>query len=73
MKNVLIFFVLIVFFNGCATKEKLVYKEVKTPIRCDYEMPTKPKNDGNFESAKELMIYFLKCEAGLKYCIGEAK
>lgn len=64
-------FLAIILFSGCAIKERVVYKDVFVPIKCDAKMPKSPKNDGSFASHKKIMIYFLECEHLLKYCIGE--
>lgn len=67
-------FILIVgflaLFTGCSIKPEPVYKEVLTPIRCQAKMPVKPVNDGSFEAHKNKMIYYLRCESTLKYCLG---
>ena len=67
-------FILIVcflaLFTGCSIKPEPVYKEVLTPIRCQAKMPVKPVNDGSFEAHKNKMIYYIKCESTLKYCLG---
>ena len=60
----------LVFFTGCSKKQDLVYKEVLTPIRCQAKMPVKPINDGSFEAHKNKMVYYLRCESTLKYCLG---
>ena len=57
-------------FTGCSIKPDPVYKEVLTPIRCQAKMPVKPVNDGSFEAHKNKMIYYLRCESTLKYCLG---
>ena len=57
-------------FTGCSIKPEPVYKEVLTPIRCQAKMPVKPVNDGSFEAHKNKMIYYLRCESTLKYCLG---
>ena len=60
----------LVLFTGCSKKQDLVYKEVLTPIRCQAKMPVKPVNDGSFEAHKNKMVYYLRCESTLKYCLG---
>lgn len=57
-------------FTGCSIKPEPVYKEVLTPIRCQAKMPVKPVNDGSFEAHKNKMVYYLRCESTLKYCLG---
>lgn len=59
------------FFSACASSSVQVQtKEVLIPIKCNLEMPKKPKEDGSFESHKALGIYFLEVESTLKDCIG---
>ncbi|WP_233994414.1 hypothetical protein [Campylobacter fetus] len=61
---------MIVAFSGCSAKSETitVYKDVFVPVACNATMPKKPKNDGSFESKKELMGYFLECESLLLQC-----
>ena len=62
---------------GCAAKEptiitRTVYQEVKIPVVCIEEMPTKPKFKAiDPQSARELMAYFKMCEELLKGCADE--
>lgn len=56
-----------VFCVGCACPKN----EVLIPIKCNLKMPLKPVYDGSFESAKSLMVYFLKVEQIAKDCTGE--
>lgn len=66
----LIFLISAIFLVSCADKKEIIYKEVKVPVKCQIKMPLKPKNNGDFQSYKELLIYFKKCEKGLLYCSG---
>lgn len=65
------FLVVILALSGCASKDRVVYKDVFVPVKCPLAMPTKPQNDGSFESHKAKMIYYLKCEESLKFCLGK--
>lgn len=60
-----------VIFSGCG--QKFIYKDVILPVKCTAKMPQKPKNNGDFESHKKLIIYFLECENLLKFCLGVEK
>jgi putative lipoprotein len=40
------------------------------PVRCNAEMPVKPKDDGTFETDKRIAIYYRDCEKKLKQCLG---
>lgn len=56
--------------TGCASKPKIVYKEILIPTKCTAKMPLKPANNGDFESHKKKMIYYMECENALKFCLG---
>ncbi len=56
-------------FCGCGGKN-LEYKKVYIPIKCQTQMPNKPKNRGDFASHKRFLIYLLECENRLKFCLG---
>lgn len=56
--------------TGCASKDKIVYKDILIPTKCTVKMPLKPANSGDFESHKNLMIYYRECENALKFCLG---
>nr|WP_241259243.1 hypothetical protein [Campylobacter curvus] len=62
-------------FAGCAAKPQasepyIIYKEKYVPVRCNAEMPVKPKDDGTFETDKRIAIYYRDCEKKLKQCLG---
>lgn len=67
MKYILIFLPLL--FLGCSTLVKTEIQEVYIPVRCDVELPTKPKDDSSFESAKNLTIYYIEIEQILRDCM----
>ena len=71
-KALILLFFMAISFTGCATKiqTEKSYKDVYVPVKCNAKMPTKPTNNGSFESHKEKMLYFLRTEALLKECIG---
>ncbi|TLD85830.1 hypothetical protein LS69_007970 [Helicobacter sp. MIT 05-5294] len=62
-----------VYFVGCASKPtyKVEVKEVLIPIKCNLELPQKPKEDGSFKSHKELAIYYRQVEQIAKDCTKE--
>lgn len=55
------------FLCGCAVQ----YKEVYKAIRCDVELPPKPKqSDNRVEMLREILIYSNLLEEKLKACKG---
>ena len=69
-KTYLIFFIsLSLIFSACAGSVQIQTKEVLIPIKCNLEIPKKPKENGSFESHKALGIYFLEVERTLKDCL----
>lgn len=58
-------------FLGCAPKERVVYKDVYIPVPCDVIVPKRPAFDGNFTSAKKIMIYLESLEKALDECKGD--
>ena len=70
MKKYLILIFLGVFMVGCAEKEPSI-KELYIPVKCPLKMPLKPQNNGDFQSHKEMMIYYLECENIALQCVGE--
>ncbi|MCZ6156945.1 hypothetical protein O6B72_09010 [Campylobacter ureolyticus] len=73
--NTFLFFIFLTFcvamlLSGCSVKSDPIYKEVLIPVKCQAKMPVKPVNDGSFESHKNKMIYYLRCESTLKQCLG---
>ncbi|QOQ88196.1 hypothetical protein IMC76_08670 [Campylobacter corcagiensis] len=67
-----VYLILVISFilTGCASKEKVIYKDILIPTKCDAKMPLKPANNGDFESHKAKMIYYMECENTLKFCLG---
>ncbi|MDA3967364.1 hypothetical protein [Helicobacter sp. WB40] len=59
----------VIIFSGCTPATKIVTQEVYIPVKCNLELPTKPKEDGSFESHKELAKYYLKLERVAKDCV----
>ncbi|WQY81423.1 hypothetical protein E5L62_00995 [Helicobacter pylori] len=67
MKLSLLAFVVSVSFNACA--KKIVYHEVKVPIKCDIEMPSRPSEHLEaLEYLRALLIYIETLENDLKFC-----
>ncbi|ANT42956.1 hypothetical protein [Helicobacter phage PtB92G] len=54
-------------FSACA--KKIVYQEVKVPIKCDIEIPTRPSEHLEaLEYLRALLIYTETLENDLKFC-----
>lgn len=75
MIRIWIFCLFALIFAGCAAKPQasepyIIYKEKYVPVRCNAEMPVKPKDDGTFETDKRIAIYYRDCEKKLKQCLG---
>ncbi|WP_120861371.1 hypothetical protein [Helicobacter pylori] len=67
MKLYFLAFVLIVSFSACA--KKVIYKEVKVPIKCDIIIPTRPSEHLEaLEYLRALLIYTETLENDLKFC-----
>lgn len=55
-------------FISCS--QKVVYKEVKVPIKCNVEIPTKPIYQDNFIlDLKAFLIYSEILEKTLYFCV----
>ena len=75
MIRISLFCVFALIFAGCAAKPQasepyIIYKEKYVPVRCNAEMPVKPKDDGTLETDKRIAIYYRDCEKKLKQCLG---
>lgn len=75
MIRISLFCLFTLIFAGCAAKPQasepyIIYKEKYVPVRCNAEMPVKPKDDGTFETDKRIAIYYRDCEKKLKQCLG---
>ena len=75
MIRISLFCLFALIFAGCAAKPQIIepyiiYKEKYVPVRCNAEMPVKPKNDGTFETDKRIAIDYHDCERFLKQCLG---
>lgn len=57
-------------FTACATKPivKIQTQEVFIPVKCDLQLPPKPKENGSFASHKALAKYYLEIEQVAKDC-----
>ncbi|KHL89704.1 DNA methyltransferase [Helicobacter pylori] len=67
MKLLFLAFVFSVCFNACA--KKIVYHEVKLPIKCDIEIPSRPSEHLEaLEYLRALLIYTEMLENDLKFC-----
>ena len=75
MIRISLFCLFALIFTGCAAKPQIsephiVYQDKYVAVRCNAEMPVKPKDDGKFETHKAEMIYYRDCEKKLKQCLG---
>ena len=75
MIRISLFCLFALIFAGCAARPQasepyIIYKEKYVPVRCNAEMPVKPKDDGTFETDKRIAIYYRDCEKKLKQCLG---
>ncbi|MFP6279846.1 hypothetical protein ACLGD1_00675 [Helicobacter pylori] len=67
MKPLFLACVFTVSFTACA--KKVIYQEVKVPIKCDIEMPTRPSEHlETLEYLRALLIYTETLENDLKFC-----
>ncbi|WRB89178.1 hypothetical protein KVC24_03470 [Helicobacter pylori] len=67
MKLLFLAFVVGVSFSACA--KKIIYREVKVPIKCDIEIPTRPSEHLEaLEYLRALLIYTEMLENDLKFC-----
>ncbi len=67
MKLLFLACVVSVSFNACA--KRVIYHEVKVPIKCDIEIPSRPS--GHLEALeylRALLIYTETLENDLKFC-----
>ena len=67
-----IFIIILHIFYAYGCSQKVVYKEVKIPIKCDITMPEKPKltQDNFLEDLSKVLIYTETLEKDLLFCIG---
>ncbi|MGL2877755.1 hypothetical protein ACQKAV_01675 [Helicobacter pylori] len=67
MKLLFLACVVSISFNACA--KKIIYHEVKVPIKCDIELPTRPSTHLEaLEYLRALLIYTETLENDLKFC-----
>ncbi|MGL2720634.1 hypothetical protein ACQJ7Y_07590 [Helicobacter pylori] len=67
MKLLFLALVVSVSFNACA--KKVVYHEVKVPVKCDIEIPSRPSEHLEaLEYLRALLIYTETLENDLKFC-----
>ncbi|MCQ2645335.1 hypothetical protein JT103_07190 [Helicobacter pylori] len=65
------FYFLVLVFSVCfsACAKKIIYHEVKVPIKCDIELPTRPSEHLEaLEYLRALLIYTETLENDLKFC-----
>ncbi|WP_181327218.1 hypothetical protein [Helicobacter pylori] len=67
MKLLFLACVISVSFSACA--KKIIYREVKVPIKCDIEIPSRPSAHLEaLEYLRALLIYTETLENDLKFC-----
>ncbi len=67
MKFLFLACVFSISFTACA--KKVIYQEVKVPIKCDIEIPTRPSEHlEGLEYLRALLIYTDTLENDLKFC-----
>ncbi|EMH21005.1 hypothetical protein HMPREF1417_00537 [Helicobacter pylori GAM260Bi] len=67
MKLLFLAFGVSAIFSACA--KKAIYHEVKIPIKCDIEIPTRPSEHlESLEYLRALLIYTETLENDLKFC-----
>ncbi|WRE75751.1 hypothetical protein KVD91_00360 [Helicobacter pylori] len=67
MKLLVLACVFSVSFSACA--KKVIYHEVKVPIKCNIEMPSRPSEHLEaLEYLRALLIYTETLENDLKFC-----
>ncbi|WP_181233494.1 hypothetical protein [Helicobacter pylori] len=67
MKLLFLALVCSVSFSTCA--KKVIYHEVKVPVKCDIEMPSRPSAHLEaLEYLRALLIYTETLENDLKFC-----
>ncbi|MFP6252056.1 hypothetical protein ACLGC8_07595 [Helicobacter pylori] len=67
MKLLFLAFVCSISFSACA--KRIIYQEVKVPIKCDIETPTRPSvHLETLEYLRALLIYTETLENDLKFC-----
>ncbi|PUD34611.1 hypothetical protein C2R87_03015 [Helicobacter pylori] len=67
MKLLFLAYVVSISFSACA--KKVIYHEVKVPIKCDIEIPTRPSEHlETLEYLRALLIYTETLENDLKFC-----
>ncbi|MCQ2692577.1 hypothetical protein JT105_03845 [Helicobacter pylori] len=67
MKLLFLACVISVSFNACA--KKIIYREVKVPIKCNIELPSRPSEHlETLEYLRALLIYTETLENDLKFC-----
>ncbi|GAA7306124.1 hypothetical protein HpBGD104_11950 [Helicobacter pylori] len=67
MKRLFLALVCSVSFSACA--KKVIYHEVKVPVKCDIEMPSRPSAHLEaLEYLRALLIYTEMLENDLKFC-----
>ncbi|ANT42514.1 hypothetical protein [Helicobacter phage UKEN31U] len=70
----LLFLACVVIFSFSACAKRVVYQEVKVPIKCDIEIPSRPSEHLEaLEYLRALLIYTETLENDLKFCTKNIK
>lgn len=60
----------IVFFSACSVKERIVTQEVLIPIKCEKDIPNRPKPSGEYgNDVITILAYTEKLEEVVKDCV----
>ncbi|MGG7074638.1 hypothetical protein U5B43_10420 [Campylobacter sp. 9BO] len=72
MVFIVLLFLALILIGGCAKKqESISFKEIYVPVKCEVELPSKPKfNPNEPQTARDLAQYFMQVEELLKGCVG---
>lgn len=63
-------YIILTIFLGCSPRVQTVHKEVKVPVKCDVNIPSKPKYQDNLtQDLKEALIYSDNLEKILYFCV----
>lgn len=70
MLKICIFALFSIILNGC--NDRVIYKEVKIPIKCDVLPIKKPSFTGDYiNDLKNILIYSEQLEKDLNFCLGK--
>lgn len=70
LRNIIFCFFILILFNACS--QKVMYKEVKIPIKCDIAITKRPAlslNENFLQDLANLLIYVETLERDLNFCV----